>query len=385
VHRLELDGAVRYSDYSLEAVGGVWAYSGGVRFAPVRDITFRGQYQRAIRAPNVGELFGGQSVGFPAATDPCSLAAAATNAAVRAVCIATGVPASSVGTGRALQPNAQIQGAFGGNPNLQEEVSDTWTAGVVIQPSFLRGVTLQIDYYDIKIDKQVSVAGGTVNNILNLCYNRIQDANSAICGLISRDSQGIISGPPFVVTALNSNLASLKTRGIDFQFDYATRMGFGLMGEESRLAFNVLATYTDQYTSTPVVELPDDTIECAGKFGLNCGNPIPRWKANSRLSWIDGPLTTSVRWRHVGGTEDDTTGYVVDRIGAYNVFDLALAFQVTEGATLNFGINNLFDKKPPILGDNAEQANTYPGTFDVLGRDFFISAQFRFCSDLKSA
>lgn len=380
VHRLEIDGAVRYSDYSLQAVGGVWAYSGGVRFAPVRDITFRGQYQRAIRAPNVGELFGGQSVGFPAATDPCSTPGAAADSAIRAVCVATGVPSSSVGTGRSLQPNAQIQGLFGGNPNLQEEVSDTWTAGAVIQPTFLRGVTLQVDYYDIKIDKQISVAGGSVDNILNLCYNRIKDATSAICGLISRDTQGIISGPPFVVTALNSNLASLATRGVDIQFDYATRMGFGMFGEESRLALNVLATHTIKYTSTPVVELPTDTIECAGRFGLRCGDPIPKWKANTRLSWIDGPLTTSVRWRYVGAVRDDNDArkFVVENLNAYNVFDLSLSAEVTEGATLNFGINNLFNKQPPVIGGNAEQANTYPGTYDVLGRDFFVSAQFRF-------
>ncbi|OZA21101.1 MAG: hypothetical protein B7X90_03375 [Novosphingobium sp. 17-62-19] len=375
IHRLEIDGAVRYSDYSLQAVGGVWAYSGGVRFAPVRDITFRGQYQRAIRAPNVGELFGGQSVGFPTATDPCATPTAETD---RATCIATGVPSSSYGAGLVLQPATQIQGAFGGNPNLSEEVSDTWTAGVVIQPSFVRGLTLQVDYFDISIDKSIATAGGGVNNILNLCYNVIKNANSAICGLISRDSQGIISGPPFVVSANNANLASLETRGVDFQLDYATRVGFGMFGEESRLAFNLLATYTDKYTFTPLVDLPEDNVQCAGKFGLNCGDPIPKFKANSRLSWIDGPLTTSVRWRHVGATDDDTGGRVVNRIGAYNVFDLSLSAEVSEGATINVGVNNLFDKAPPIIGSNAQQANTYPSTFDVLGRDFFVSAQFRF-------
>lgn len=379
IHRLEIDGAVRYSDYSLAAVGGVWAYSGGIRLAPVRDITFRGQYQRAIRAPNVGELFGGQSVGFPAATDPCALASAATNSTIRNVCIATGVPSGSVGSA-SLQPNTQIQGAFGGNPNLSEEVSDTWTAGVVIQPSFTRGLTLQVDFYDISIEKSISVAGGGVNNILNLCYNVIQNANSAVCGLINRDSQGVISGPPFVVTASNANLASLSTRGIDFQLDYATRMNFGLFGEESRLAFNLMATYTDEYTFTPLVDLPDDNVQCAGRFGLNCGDPIPKWKFNSRLSWIDGPLTSSVRWRHVGGTrdDDDETDYIVDSIGAYNVFDLSFAAEVSENVTVNMGVNNLFNKQPPVIGSNAEQANTYPGTFDVLGRDFFVSAQFRF-------
>lgn len=380
IHRLEVEGAARYSDYSLPEVGGVWAYSAGIRLAPVKDLTFRGQYQRAIRAPNVGELFGGQSVGFPQATDPCALATAASNTTIRDLCIATGVPAANVGQAF-LQPNPQIQGQFGGNPNLSEETADTWTVGGVFQPSFAPGMTFQVDYYDIQIDRAISVAGGGVNNILNLCYNVIQDAGSALCGLINRDPQGIISGEPFVVSATNANLASLSTKGIDFRFDYSTPLNFGLLDSGgSRLAFFFLATYTMENTFIPLVDLPDDRVECAGRFGLNCGEPTPEWKWSSRLSWIDGPLTSSIRWRYIGPTtdDDDDTDFIVERIGPYHVFDLAFSADVDERLTLNLGINNLFNRQPPIIGSNAEQANTYPDTFDVLGRDFFISAQFRF-------
>ena len=379
IHRFELEGAVRYSDYSLPAVGGVWAFSAGGRLAPVRDITFRGQYQRAIRAPNVGELFGGQSVGFPPATDPCALASAATDATIRNLCIATGVPAANVGQSF-LQPNAQIQGAFGGNPNLSEETADTWTFGGVLRPSFIPNLTVQVDYYNIKIESAISTAGGGVNNILNLCYNVIQSATSSICNLISRDSQGIISGPPFVVTASNANLASLATKGVDIQVDYGVPLGFGLVGESSNLNFSFLATYTINNNFTPLIDLPDDVVECAGKFGLNCGNPTPKWKWASRLSWIDGGMTTSLRWRYVGPTndDDDSTDYIVERLGAYNLFDLSFSGEINKNLNLSFGINNLFNKQPPIIGTNQEQANTYPGTYDVLGRDFFVAAQFRF-------
>lgn len=380
VDRFELTGGARYSDYSLEAVGGVWAYFAGAEFAPIPDITFRGQYQRAVRAPNVQELFGGQSVGFPAATDPCALANAATDATIRALCIATGVPSSNVGQAF-LQPNAQIQGAFGGNPNLEEEVADTFTVGVVLRPSFIPGLNITVDYYDIEIDNAISVAGGGVNNILNLCYNVIQDAASSVCGLVSRDSQGIISGPPFVVTATNANLARLTTSGIDFQVDYSTSLGASLMGNgDSRLGFFFLGNYSDENNFTPLVDLPDDIVECAGKFGLNCGNPTPKWKWSSRLSWMDGPLTATVRWRHLGKVvdDDDEANYVVEEIGAYDQFDFALGFEVTENFTLTMGVNNVFDKQPPIIGDNQEQANTYPGVYDVLGRDYFVSVGMTF-------
>ena len=379
IHRLELNAAARYSDYSLRAVGGVWTYAGGIRFAPIRDIEFRGQYQRAVRAPNIAELFGGQSIGFPPATDPCALPSAATNATIRAVCVATGVPAASVGQAF-LQPNSQIQGAFGGNPNLQEEVADTFTVGAVIRPRFIPRLNVTVDYYDIRIKNAIATAGGGVNGILNLCYNVIQDPTGPICGLISRDTQGIISGPPFVVSAGNANLASLATRGIDAQVDYNQPLGFSLWGQsESRLNFFFLLNYSDKNNYVPTVGV-NKTVECAGRFGLNCGNPTPKWKWSSRLSWLDGPVTTSVRWRHVGAVrdDDDETAFIVDRIKAYNLFDLTIGFNASDNFTLNLGVNNIFDKQPPIMGDNQEQSNTYPSVYDVLGRDFFVSGQFRF-------
>ena len=379
-HRLEVTGAGRYSDYSLEAVGSVWTYAAGAEWAPIPDVTFRGQYQRAVRAPNVQELFGGNSVGFPTATDPCSLASAATNAAINAVCVATGVPSGSVGQSF-LQPNVQIQGAFGGNPDLQEEVGDTWTAGVVLRPRFIPRLNIAVDYYDIEISNAIATAGGGVNNILNLCYNVIQDPNSALCQLIARDPQGIISGPPFVVSANNANLSSLTTEGIDFSVDYSQPLSFSMTGAgESRLNFFFLGTYSWENNFTPLVDLPDDIVECAGQFGLNCGNPTARWKWSSRLSLIDGPVTASLRWRHLGGTEDDDdeTDFFVEEVGNYDLFDLAFSVNAGDHLTINMGVNNLFDKSPPIFGSNAEQANTYPGTFDVIGRDFFISANLRF-------
>ncbi|MBX3560485.1 MAG: TonB-dependent receptor [Sphingomonas sp.] len=380
IHRFELSGAARYSDYSLANVGGVWAYAAGAEFAPIRDITFRGQYQRAVRAPNVGELFGGQAVGFPPATDPCALASAATDATIRALCIATGVPASNVGQAF-LQPNAQIQGVFGGNPNLEEEVSDTWTAGVVLRPSFIPRLNVTVDWYKITIENAIAAAGGGVNSILNFCYNVVQDASSGICSLISRDAQGIISGPPNIVTATNANLSAFRTEGIDFQIDYSLPLNASLLGSGgSRLSFFFLGNYSWDNNFTPLTDLPDEIVQCAGRFGLNCGNPTPKWKWSSRLSWMDGPMTTSFRWRHVGSVrdDDDTTDFIVERIGSYDLFDLAFAFNVNDNLTLNLGVNNLFDKTPPIIGDNQEQANTYPGVYDVIGRDFFVSASLRF-------
>jgi outer membrane receptor protein involved in Fe transport len=380
-HRLELNGAARYSDYSLEAVGGATTYAGGVEWAPVRDITFRGQYQRAIRAPNVDELFGGQSVGFPPATDPCAQAAAATDAARRAVCIATGVPAASVGNS-GLQLNAQIEGLFGGNPALEEETAETWTAGVVIRPSFIPRLNITLDGYDIEIEGVVDELGGGLANTLDLCYNVIQDASSIYCQAVNRNPAGIISGDEFVVTVLNANIGRLTTRGVDLSVDYSLPLGgFGLFGAESQLNFFFLGTYVDEFNITPLADLPDQINECAGRFGtLACAEPTPEFKWSTRLTYVDGPFTLTGRWRHVGEVtdDDDSTFYTVEELDAVDYFDLAIAFDVSDEFTLNMGINNLLDKQPQIIGTNQQQSNTYPNTYDVLGRDFFISGNFRF-------
>lgn len=381
-YKLEVSGAARYSDYSLAAVGGVWTYAAAAEYAPVKDITFRGQYQRAVRAPNVGELFGGRSEGFPQATDPCAVPANASNSTIVALCQATGVPAGQTGN-PALQLNTQIQGTFGGNPNLQEEVSDSYTAGVVFRPTFVPGFSATLDWFNIKVAGAISTLGGGLNNSLNLCYNVIQDINSPFCQAFvgSRNSAGVFDGAnaPLI---LNANTALLEVEGVDLQLDYSTRVPFGLLGDrDAKLNLFFLGTYTSKSDFTPVQELPDEVNKCAGRFGvLACGNPTPKYKWTSRASFVDGPLTTSLRWRHLSSVRDDDpdVDYSVERIKAYNLFDLSFAFDATEKLSLAMGVNNLFDKKPPVIGDNQEQANTYPSSYDVLGRDFFVSARLAF-------
>lgn len=379
--RLDITGAARYSDYSLGAVGGAFSWSALGEWSPIQDITFRGGYQRAIRAPNVGELFGGASNGFPPATDPCS----ANNEdnrtdAVRQLCVQTGVPAEAVFTGP-VQPASQIEAQFGGNPNLQEETADSYTIGAVIQPRFIPRLNVTVDYFNIKVDDYISTFGGGLNNTLNLCYNEIQDINSVYCQAVVRDPQTGQIGGEFLPLILNANVASIKTSGIDVQVDYSQPFNFGLFAEESRLNFFFLGTYTDKNTFTPVVDQPDINTNCAGRFGTSvCGNPQSKYKWTSRLSLIDGPVTSTVRWRHLGKVrdDDDTTDYFVENLKSKDYIDLAFAFNITDQYTLTAGVNNLFDIKPTLIGSNQEQANTYPAVYDVLGRDYFVSFRFAF-------
>src|SRR5262249_20185140 len=139
-HRLNANGAFRYSDYDLEGVGGVWTYSEGLEWSPIEDITLRGQFQHAIRAPNIGELFGGQATNFNNAVDPCGALqpTAQQTQAVRDLCIATGVPSANVFTAAVQSPSGSlIPNVSGGNPDLEAEESDTTTFGAVLRPRFL--------------------------------------------------------------------------------------------------------------------------------------------------------------------------------------------------------------------------------------------------------
>ncbi|WP_338244467.1 TonB-dependent receptor domain-containing protein [Aurantiacibacter hainanensis] len=410
--RIELSGAGRYSDYSLEAVGGVWAYAGGIEFAPIPDITFRAQYQRAVRAPNVNELFQGSAVGFPGVVDPCagngtSVGGPTPTGALRDLCIANGVPASNIGivppSGNGLnpvvQPDPQIQALFGGNPDLFEETSDSYTFGVVLQPTFIPGLTITADYFDITIDDAIITI--SAQTALELCFLTVQDLSAPQCsGFVgTRDSNGAFTraNPPRLGGA---NVASIETSGIDLQVSYGLDLPFSVLGNgASDLNLSFLGTWTESNALAPDQLDPTNVIECAGEFGVECGEPQASFKWTSRASYVDGPLTLSTRWRHLSAVDDDDPSfdYFVERISAYDLIDLTVSYDYNDMVTFTVGVNNLFDTLPTapefnangvvindtntlLLGDrnNGEQANTYPSTYDVLGRDFFASAVFRF-------
>jgi outer membrane receptor protein involved in Fe transport len=392
-HRLTLNGAFRYSDYSLSGVGGVWTYLGGAEWQPVEDITFRGQYQRAIRAPNVAELYGGLQRIVGNATDPCSnrQPVAQQTTAVRNVCIANGVPAGLVFTA-GVQPNNIIPGDFGGNPNVGEERSDTYTVGVVVVPRFLPRLRFSIDYFNITLDGAISQLGGGLNNTLNLCFNVIQDNNSEFCQAIRRDPNSGAINDPFVAQIRNANTGSLKTSGIDFALRYRANLGFGLLGATSTLDISTDWTWTDEFTSTPVAAFPNIKNFCIGSFGSTCGEPLPEWRGVTRVTWNTGDLALSVRHRYIGGVTNDRyilplrsgatppplNTLVYPHLPAQHYIDLSFTFDLGEHLRIFGGANNVFDNDPPNVGSPQIRANTYPATYDVLGTEFFIGATIKF-------
>jgi outer membrane receptor protein involved in Fe transport len=383
---LTVNGAFRYSDYNLDGVGGVWTYLGGAEWRPTRDIAFRGQYQRAIRAPNVAELYGGTRRSVDPAIDPCSDRGPAANrtAAASAVCVATGVPAGLVFTS-GIQPNPIIPVDFGGNPDVGEETSDTYTAGVVLTPRFVPGLRLSVDYFDISLEGAIGPLGGGLNNTLNLCYNVIQDANSEFCQAVRRDQNGAIIDP-FSVLILQANAGELETSGVDIAVRYTHSLAGG------RLDFSSDWTWTDDFILTPVSAFPNIQNNCVGSWGQTCGEPIPEWRGLTRVTWSWEIYSISVAHRYIdavtndryilplrsGGTPPalDSLSYPV--LPSRNYFDLAVTIDVTEDAQLYGGARNILGEKPPVVGTAQVRANTWPATYDFLGTEFFFGAIFRF-------
>jgi iron complex outermembrane receptor protein len=398
IDSLTLNGGFRYSDYNLKGIGGQWTYLGGLDWRVSPDIAFRAQFQRAIRAPNVNELFGGVTRSVGAATDPCSTRAAAQQtAAVRAVCIATGVPAAAYannGTGDAVQPNSIFPSDSGGNPNLGAEKSNTYTAGVVFTPRFAPRLYVSVDYFNIKLNGAIAQLGGGLQNTLNLCYYTLQDANSQFCKAVQRSPTTGEINDPYTVKVLNANTGALQTSGIDFAARYHFDVGFGLPGVAERSSFDIGTnfTYLDAFTSTPVEALPNLKNYCAGSFGPTCGQPLPNWRGTTRVTWNLDDLSLSVRHRYLGGVTTDR--YIVPmrqgasnapslasipypRLPAQNYFDVSFNYDLSKGIEFFGGINNATGRMPPLT-TQGPNANTYSATYDVLGREFFLGATLKF-------
>ncbi|MFD2166298.1 TonB-dependent receptor domain-containing protein [Thalassotalea euphylliae] len=372
---LSLWGAARFADYSN--IGNVESFATAINWAPTEWVSARFGYQQAVRAPNVTELFLGASNGFPGATDPCASNGFQPGVTDVALCEATGVPAGMVGNFE--QANSQIEGSFGGNENLSEETSDTYTVGLVVQP--MDGLDFTIDYFSIEIEDAIASFG--VNNTLNVCYNVVQDINDVTCQNITRRADGNVS----LVKSLNENIGLIETSGVDFNITYNTEFDFGFFGNGSSLNVQFRSTFLDKFEITPIASLPDQVNKCDGYFGNTCGTPRPEFQSNTRINWTTGDLTLSALVRYIGETEDDqlmvdpdlsASDLVVSELDSKVYVDLSASYIISDAMKVNFGVKNAFDEEPQALGDSQEQANTFPELYDVMGPRFFISGTYTF-------
>jgi outer membrane receptor protein involved in Fe transport len=381
VKELTADVGYRFSHYS--DVGNTNTYKISGEWAINDDVRIRGGFNRAVRAPNVQELYSQQAVGLDGNADPCAGAiGSSTLTFTQAQCARTGVSAAQYGN---ISANAasQYNGLLGGNPNLKPETADTYTIGAVITPvDFVKGISFSADYFNIKITNVIQTYG--FQNILDDCG---LTGNATYCSLVHRapGSGSLWISPQGYVQDTLQNLGFLKTDGVDFTFDYRFRFtDFGLPNYGG-MTLNFLGTYTNSYTSQGAPGTP--ILSCAGKYGVTCTIPQPFFKAKTRLTWatpVDG-LSASLDWRYLGAVNVDTgaTGTADSHIPAYNYFDLAAQWRVKDRYTFSVGVNNIFDIQPPVIGTGElpgtyGNGNTFPQVYDPLGRYLFaqVTADF---------
>jgi outer membrane receptor protein involved in Fe transport len=398
VKDLTLNAGYRRSDYKTSAGRkyGTDTFKVGLDFAPIPDIRFRAMFNRAVRAPNIQELFATPTVGLNGSDDPCS---GHTIAANEYGCIAQGL---IVGSGTASNPAGQYNGLIGGNLDLKPERATTKTFGVVLQPSFLPRFALTVDYFDIKIRDAIRQYGQDA--ILQDCVtNATASFTPLSCGLVRRDAASSIWLTPggFVVDTPN-NVGSVQTKGIEINGSYSYPVGFG------NVSLNFNGTYLDEYKVDNGITSP---YNCAGYYGPTCsvggttdsGAPLPKWRHKARLSLTtDSKIGVSLQWRYIGKVTSETlssnpTLTSADRfdpglkIGSQSYFDLSASYVLKDDFTFRLGVNNLFDKQPPyvtsgnggVSGTNLCptgpcNGNTYPATYDALGRYLFLSATLDF-------
>ena len=383
---LSFDTAYRYSEYDTGI--STDTYKVGLEWAPVQDLRLRASYQRAVRAANIIELFTSQGLNlFDAPGDPCGAAARDPEASVEE-CIATGVPAENVGSSALDSPAGQYNFLQGGVPGLTPEESDTQSYGIVFTPRFAPGLAITVDYFDIRIDNTISTFGPP--NTWTACYT---NNDQAACDRINRDDVGTlwVGNIPYIED-LNTNIGALYTRGYDVNASY-TGIEIGRFGS---LAVNLTGTLLDELTTIPGAGIdlhpdPDvflDEYDCVGFYSSVCFIPNPEWRHRFRVSWqTPWDLDLSATWRHYssvrgleGANDPMDTSQIDARLPAENYFDLAANWAVTEKAIVTLGINNVLDDNPTLSEQvgTTGNGNTYPQTYDALGRYVFLRATVDF-------
>lgn len=378
---LSVEGGYRFSDYSLGFKTDT--YKLGLEWVPVRDLRLRASLNRAVRAPNIGELFSPQAVLLDGTKDGC---AGATPAPTAAQCAFSGVTAAQYGN---IGPNpaAQYNGLLGGNQKLQPEKADTYSFGFVIQPRFAPNLVVSVDYFDIKIEQVIGPIGGDV-----ILQNCIATGNPVFCSAVHRSANGSLwkSNDGFI-SDTNVNFGSLTSKGVDLKARY--KFGLNSLGS---LAFSLDGTYASESKIQPLTNGP--AFDCVGFFGSNCGVPNPKWRHIFNTTWVTpwSGLDVTLRWRYFDKVASERTSSdpqlnakfypETAHIKAYNYFDLSGGFQLNKVLAFRLGVNNLFDKDPPIIVSGAFSdcptsicnGNSFAQVYDTLGRFVFARATAKF-------
>lgn len=358
---LSVGAAGRYSDYSTVGGARTWQFNGV--YAPVRDISFRGSYGQAVRAPNIGELFQPTTSSANFFTDPCTPQQIDNGTQYRPENCRTSLAAVGAVVSPGLQTGAFVNGTASGNRDLRAEVARTWTAGVVLRPRMLPGLTASFDWYDIRLKDAINTV--TPSDLANLCVDQQTLANPFCAAFTRAPGTGIING----YTVGPQNVASFRAAGFDVNIDYVIRTA-----RAGTFNLRLVAGYLDrsEFTGIPGAPVTDrlDQIQS------------PRWNATFSPTWTLGAVSANYNLRWFDATRafdvNTTTANPDVAAGRYLRFDalwqhdLQLQYQAEDGFAFYGGVTNLTDQQP----DPAAFGTNIP--VSPLGRFLYVGAKVRF-------
>lgn len=369
IRKLDVGGAYRLSDYNLFGTHGTWKVEGN--WEVDRNLRLRGTYQRVLRTPNFGE-FAASTSSLPFSNlvtvdrlkpryggDPCVL-----GTGDAAQCARMGAPAVGSANSNAA---SYLTGNYyyGGNPDIKPETGYTTTIGGVLTPTFLPGLNITVDWYELDLKGAVGVIQPIA--AITSCYITNPTAGNPLCGLVTRNSDGTFKD----AYVNNQNLGRLLQRGLDIGASYTLRQDW-LPGEGLRLSYqgNIVTSYKIQANSTVAA------IQCKGTFGATCSSDgttlvQPDYRHTVGVGMLFDKGVIQFDWQRIGKVKSSTAGST-ETISAQNTFDLSASYDFTDTVTMSAGVYNLLDKNPPRVSTGGV-FNTFPDTYDILGRTFGFS------------
>jgi iron complex outermembrane receptor protein len=382
-----LEGGYRYSDYtnkvgSIENDFDTNTYKFGGEWVPGGGLRLRGMFQRAVRTPSLYEI------GFPRTpstgdldNDPCEGANPVGNASLEQLCIDTGVPPASIGNVLSIIVG-QINNFVGGKPTLQPEEADTYTFGFVWTPEFIERLELSVDYYSIDIENVITEV--SEQNTVDACYEIEKDASSTFCQLIFRNQFGGLTGPKqFGVDISRINAGFLKVEGVDFNIGWGMDIGAG------SLDLGLVGTYVLDNSQQDASFLPE--FDCTGLLGNTCLRPSPEFVFIQTTKWTQGPVSVQLVWDYLDEVTQDAivlggtnpSNYALTKLDAQSYFHLSGTYDINDTWSVRAGIDNLLDDDPPIPGNDwggttENSGNTFPATYDPLGRKYWFGVKATF-------
>lgn len=379
IKELTLSGSGRISDYK-GATGTVYAYAGNVEWRPFSPLRIRGSYSRSVRAPNLSELYSAQSQNFtPAPADPCSARNLATGSATRvANCNAAGRPADYD-----FVYSQSLEIRSGGNPNLREEKSDSYTGGFVFTPDFVPGLSISADYYDITVNNVIT-ATGSAQQILNLCYDSAT-LDNPFCALFQR--AGASGGPrgeqPFRVLEgsllqSSANFAKFKVKGVDTNVSYLRKFSWGSANLSGVWTRSIqLDTFTNPADPTFKNRFIGELPYPKNRVNLNASVKVGSFTLGYQFRYIDGMfLNTYEDYNGINGQPPQNADYApIVKYPSVTYHDVRFNVDVNDRFNTYLGIDNVGNKLPPYgltgIGGGS-------GIYDNRGRLFYVGAVAKF-------